>query len=119
MDRIIIRDLRANVLVGTLEREQKYRQEIVAKLTLYLDLAPAGRTDDLTKSVDYASVARRALGIMETGRFKLLEALGTALGNMMLEYAPVRRAEVLLEKPRALDFAHVGIEMHFDREETR
>ena len=34
MDRIIIRDLRANSLVGTLEREQKYRQEIAATLTL-------------------------------------------------------------------------------------
>ena len=119
MDRIIIRDLRANALVGTLEREQKYRQEITAALTLYLDLAPAGKADDLTQSVDYAEVARRALNIMETGRFNLLEALGTALGNLMLEYAPVRRAEVRLEKPRALDFAHVGIEMHFDREETR
>ena len=119
MDRIIIRDLRANALVGTLEREQKYRQEITATLTLYLDLAPAGKTDDLTKSVDYAEVARRALEIMETGRFRLLEALGAKLGNMILEYAPVRRAEVLLEKPRALDFANVGIEMHFDREETR
>ena len=119
MDKIIIRDLRANVLVGTLEREQKYRQEIVATLTMHLDLAPAGNSDDLARSVDYAEIARRALGIMETGRFQLLEALGTALGDMIMEYAPVRRAEVLLEKPRALDFAHVGIEMHFDREETR
>ena len=119
MDRIIIRDLRTNALIGTLEREQKYRQEIVATLTLHLDLAPAGNSDDLARSVDYAEIARRAQNIMETGRFKLLEALGTALGNMMLEYAPVRRAEVLLEKPRALDFAHVAIEMHFDREETR
>ena len=69
--------------------------------------------------MDYAEIARRALQIMETGRFRLLEALGAKLGSMILEYATVRRAEVLLEKPRALDFAHVGIEMHFDREETR
>lgn len=119
MDKIIIRDLRANAFIGTLEREQKYRQEIVATLTLHLDLAPAGRSDDLEKSVNYAEIADHALKIMETRRFRLLEALGTALGGMVMEYAPVRRAEILLEKPRALDFAHVGIEMHFDREETR
>ena len=60
MDRIIIRDLRANVLVGTLERERKYRQAVSATLTLELDLAPAGNGDDLTRSVDYSEIARRA-----------------------------------------------------------
>ena len=115
MDRIIIRDLRANVLVGTLERERKYRQEVSAALTLELDLAPAGRSDDLTKSVDYSEIARRALEIMETSRFRLLEALGTALGKMLMEYPAVVRASVVLEKPRALDFARVAVEMDFDR----
>ena len=115
MDRIIIRDLRANALIGTLEREKKYRQEISAALTLELDLAPAGKSDDLTKSVDYSEIARRAQHIMETGRFQLLEALGAALGKMLMEYAPVVRASVVLEKPRALNFARVAVEMNFDR----
>ena len=115
MDKIVISDLRANALIGTLEREKKYRQGIVATLTLELDLGPAGKSDDLTKSVDYAEIARRAQHIMETSRFQLLEALGNALGEMLMEYPPVVRASVLLEKPRALDFAHVGVEMAFDR----
>ena len=119
MDRIIIRDLRANSLVGTLEREQKYRQEIAATLTLELDLAPAGRSDDLTKSVDYSEIARRAKEIMETKHFQLLEALGNALGEMLMEYPAVVRASVRLEKPRALDCAHVAIEMEFDRKGAR
>lgn len=118
MDRIIIRDLRANVLVGTLERERRFRQEVSAALTLELDLAAAGRSDDLTKSVDYSEVARRAKEIMETRRFALLEALGTAIGDMLMEYPPVIRASVRLEKPRALDFAHVAVEMEFDRKEA-
>lgn len=115
MDRIIIRELRANALVGTLEREKKYRQEISATLTLELDLGPAGATDDLTRSVDYSEIARRAQHIMETSRFRLLEALGAALGKMLMEYAPVVRAAVVLEKPRALDFARVAVEMNFER----
>ena len=115
MDKIVIRDLRANALIGTLERERKNRQEIAATLTLELDLSAAGRSDDLTKSVDYSEIARRAQHIMETSGFRLLEALGTALGKMLMEYAPVVRASVRLEKPRALNFADVAIEMEFDR----
>ena len=115
MDRIIISDLRANALIGTLEREKKYRQGIVAALTLELDLTQAGKLDDLTKSVDYSEIARRAQNIMETGHFQLLEALGSALGKMLMEYAPVVRASVRLEKPRALNCARVAVEMNFDR----
>ena len=115
MDKIIIRDLRANALIGTLERERRYRQEVTAALTLELDLGPAGRSDDLAKSVDYAEIARRALEIMETRHFKLLEALGNAIGKMLMEYPAIVRASVLLEKPRALDFAHVAVEMSFVR----
>ena len=116
MDKIIIRDLRANVLIGTLEHERTRRQQICAALEIELDLHPAGAADDLARSVDYSEIARRAQQIMSTSSFKLVEALGYALGRMLLEYTPVRRATVRLEKPRALPDAAAEIVMEFDRE---
>ena len=115
MDKIIIRDLRANALIGTLEHEHTRRQEIRADLELFLDLHPAGRSDDLVRSVDYSEIARRAQEIMSTSRFRLLEALGEALGNMLLEYPQTERALVHLEKTRALYGAAAEIVMEFDR----
>ena len=115
MDKIIIRDLRVNTLIGTLERERTHRQEVRAELELFLDLHPAGRNDDLTKSVDYSEIARRTREIMAEGRFRLLEALGTAIGDMLLEYPQLDRALVRLAKPRALDHAAAEIEMEFRR----
>ena len=116
MDRIIIRDLRVNALIGTLERERTRRQELRAELELFLDLHRAGRSDDLAQSADYSLIARRALEIMAESRYHLLEALGEALGNMLLEYPQVERARVRLQKPRALDYAAAEIEMEFDRQ---
>jgi len=115
MDRIIIRDLNVNALIGTLEHERTRRQEIRAELELFLDLHPAGKSDDLTLSVDYSEIARRAREIIAGSSFLLLEALGEALGNMMLEYPQLERALVRLAKPRALDFATAEIEMEFRR----
>ena len=115
MDKIIIRDLRVNALIGTLPHEQLRRQGLILTLELELDLAAAGKHDDLAKSVDYSEIARRAQHIMETRSFKLLEALGNALGEMLMEYPAIIRASVRLEKPRALSSAHVGVEMEFDR----
>ena len=116
MDRIIIRDLNVNALIGTLEHERTRRQEIRAELELFLDLHPAGKSDDLTRSVDYSEIVRRAREIIAGSRFQLLEALGEALGNMLLEYPQLECALVRLAKPRALDFAAAEIEMEFRRE---
>lgn len=115
MDKVIIRDLRANAVIGTLEHERSRPQELRATLELELDLSGAGAADDLTLSVDYSEIERRALEIMENSRFRLVEALGSALGKMLLEYAPVRRAGVRIEKPRALRSSQVEIVMEFER----
>ena len=82
-----------------------------------LDLHPAGETDDLRRSVDYAEIERRALEIVHTSRFALLEALAAELGKMLLAYAPVRRAEVRIVKPSALRRSQAEIEMSFDRKD--
>ena len=119
MDKIVIRDLRANAVVGTLEHERIRPQELRATLELELDLSGAGASDDLEKSVDYSEIERRALEIMENSRFKLVEALCSALGNMLLEYAPVRRASVRVVKPRALRHSQVEVAMEFGRKEAR
>lgn len=117
MDRIFIRDLRADALIGTLEREKRFRQGISADLELFLDLHPAGKSGELDKSVDYSEIARRAREIMEGGHFGLLEELATALGAMVMEYPPVVRVAVRLDKPRAVYGARVGVEMEFGRGE--
>ena len=115
MDKIVIRDLRANAVIGTLEHERLRPQELRATLALELDLSGAGASDDLARSVDYSEIERRALEIMEHSRFQLVEALASVLGKMLLEYAPVRRAEVRVVKPRALRCSQVEIVMQFDR----
>ena len=117
MDRIIIRDLRANAVIGTLEHEKLRPQELRITLVIELDLHPAGETDDLRRSVDYAEIERRALEIVHTSRFALLEALAAELGKMLLAYAPVWRAEVRIVKPSALRRSQAEIEMSFDRKD--
>ena len=119
MDKIVIRDLRANAVIGTLEHERTRPQELCVTLEMELDLAAAGASDDLAKSVDYSEVERRALELIECSRFRLVEALCSALGKLLLEYAPVRRARVTVVKGRALSRSQVEVSMDFGRAEER
>ena len=115
MDKIIIRDLRVNALIGTLPHEQLRRQGLILTLELELDLHPAGAADDLTLSVDYSEIERRVAELAGDSHFQLLEALGAAVEKLLLEYPAVVAGSVRIAKPRALRDSAVEIVMHFTR----
>jgi hypothetical protein len=50
---------------GTLPAERELGQPFVIDIELYLDLQPAGLSDDLTQTVDYSEVHRRTKRIVE------------------------------------------------------
>ena len=116
MDKIIIRDLRVNALIGTLPHERSRRQELDITLELDLDLTAAGEADDLTLSVDYSEIERRVAELAENSHFRLLEALGTAVKKLLLEYPPVAAGSIRIVKPRALRNSTVEIAVNFARE---
>ena len=94
MDTLRIEGIAVNALIGTLPRERERRQRLLIDVEIGLDLKEAARLDDLSFSVDYSKIERRAVEIAENSSFLLLEALAGAVGNMLLSYAPVRRAKV-------------------------
>jgi dihydroneopterin aldolase len=53
-DRIVVRGLRLWAHVGVLEQERRLGQWFELDLTLGWDLGPAGRSDDLSSSLDYS-----------------------------------------------------------------
>ena len=117
MDKIIISDLRLPVIVGTLPHERERRQEIVIDLELSLDLAAAGRSDDLRNTVDYAEIERRVIELAENSSFRLLEALAGAIGKLVLSFDRIESCRVRITKPRALRVARgVAVEMNFAKE---
>ena len=118
MDKIIISDLRLPVIVGTLPHERERRQEIAVDLELFLDLAAAGRSDDLAATVDYAEIERRVIEVAEGSSFRLLEALAGAIGDLVLSFdGRIEGCRVRITKPHALRVARgVAVEMNFAKE---
>lgn len=111
-DRIEIRDLLVRGIIGVNEWERTNRQDILINITLFADLRPAGRTDDLTQSVDYKAVAKQVIAHAESSARLTVEALAADIARICLERAGVRRVRVRVEKPAALRFARsVGVEI--------
>lgn len=116
MDAIQIRDLEVYCHHGVLKEEVVLGQKFLVSLVLYTDTRKAGVRDDLSLSVDYASVSHLVKSEMEEKNFQLIEALAEHLAEKLLfTYPLIKKVCVEIKKPWApillpLDTVSVRIE---------
>ena len=101
-DRIFLRGLAAECIIGFIEWERRVRQTVVVDLELPVDCRRAAATDDVADTVDYKRVAKRVLAYIEASEFKLVETLAHRLALLLLEEFGVEWVRVSLNKPGAI-----------------
>ena len=101
MDQIRLTGVRAVGKHGVLDFEHERAQTFVVDATLFLDLAPAGHSDDLHDTVDYGAIAKGIVAIIEGEHVDLIEKLADRIANMILEYPAVAQTQVTVHKPGA------------------
>src|SRR3712207_8328224 len=75
-DRILLEGMVFYGRHGTLPAERELGQPFVVDVELFLELRPAGLSDDLARTVDYGEVHRRAREIVEGPPANLHETVG-------------------------------------------
>ncbi len=116
-DHIALVNMRFDGRHGVLEEEQIQAQPFEVDVEVYLDLGPAGRTDDFSRTVDYRGVFEICRDVVEGPSCRLLEALAERIAARLLaafELAGVSEVVVRVRKPRVslpgpLDHAAVEI----------
>jgi len=112
MGTILVTGLEVLGTHGVLPEEQTRAQPFGVDLELEVDLGPAGASDDLADTIDYAAVVAVTVRIVETERFQLLERLATRIAEACREDERVTAVTVTVRKlrppvPASLD--HVGV----------
>ena len=119
MDEIRLTGVRAVGKHGVLDFEHERAQTFVVDATLFLDLAPAGHSDDLHDTVDYGAIAKGIVAIIEGDHVDLIEKLADRIASMILEYPAVSRTQVTVHKPSApivVPFDDVSVTVERSRE---
>ena len=113
-DRIVIEGMVFQGTHGVHEHEQRVPQPFEVDVELALNLQHAGLTDDLALTADYSRVFEVCRQIVESTRFRLIEALAEAIAQEVLAGFPADEVTVRIRKP-AVDlggtFRSVGIEI--------
>ncbi len=112
MDEIFINDLLIRGVIGISDREREQPQDILVNIVIYTDIQKAGKTDDVTDSVNYRTVAKKVLALTEKVNRYTVEALSTDIANLCLEEPGVLGVRVKVEKPGAVRFSKsVGVQI--------
>jgi 7,8-dihydroneopterin aldolase/epimerase/oxygenase len=99
-DRIILEGMVFYGRHGVLPAERELGQPFVVDVELWLDLRPAGLSDDLAKTVDYGEVHRLAKQVVEGEPVDLTETVAERIANATLEEHPlVEVVRVRVKKP--------------------
>lgn len=116
MDKIYIKDLMIRTIIGTREDERLNKQDVVMNIVLWAELGKAGKSDDIGDTVNYRTINKKIVSMVESSQYHLVEALADRIANLCLEDEAVHKVEVRVEKPGALRFARsVGVEITRER----
>jgi D-erythro-7,8-dihydroneopterin triphosphate epimerase len=105
MDKIFIRDLALRCIIGIYPEERREKQDVVINVEMHADLRKAGRSDDLNDTVDYKSIKKAILKLVEKSGFQLIESLAENIADIALADDKVQTVIVTIDKPGALRFA--------------
>lgn len=102
---IRIKNLRLRTFIGIKEDEIKNKQDVVVNVVIHYPAENAVSTDDMGNALNYRTITKRIIELVENNRFSLLEKLTGDILDIACEHSWVLSAEVEVDKPHALRFA--------------
>jgi dihydroneopterin aldolase len=112
MDKIIIRQLQIDALIGIHDWEKQNRQPVIIDFDLFFDCTDAAASDDIKDALDYFVICEEVTRFVKSSRFELIERLAEELAQLILAKFPCDEIKLTLLKPNAVANAQsVGIEI--------
>lgn len=122
MDLIKINNLKFYTKNGVLPEERVLGQQLEVDIELRLDLAKAGKSDDVADTVSYAEVNEKISQTITTRSFNLIEAVASALlddieadFSQQLASALIRVRKYGVPMPGTFDNVEVQLERRFPK----
>jgi D-erythro-7,8-dihydroneopterin triphosphate epimerase len=106
MAKIKIKNLLLRTFIGFNPEELINKQDVIINIEMETDIADEIlRSDEPTDILDYKTVTKKVIVLVQEGRFKLLEVLTKKILDLLLEDKNIKWAKVEVDKPHALRFA--------------
>jgi len=102
MDRIFLRELTTEAIIGIYDWERRVKQTVTIDLEIPADVRRAAAADAIEATINYKKVAKRILEFIARSEFHLVETLAERTALMVLEEFKLDWIRLTLNKPGAI-----------------
>jgi 7,8-dihydroneopterin aldolase/epimerase/oxygenase len=101
-DRIFLRGLAVDCIIGFIDWERRLKQTVVIDLEMTVDCRRAAIRDEVGDTLNYKTVAKRLISFVEGSNFNLVETLVERIAGVILDEFGVAWVRVTVSKPGAI-----------------
>jgi len=101
-DKVIIKDLEIDCIVGIRKRERKEKQKIYVTLEIYTNTKKAAKTGNIKDAVNYSSIIKNIKNLAISQKYLLLETMAEDMAKLILKNKKVNKVDILIKKPKAV-----------------
>ena len=112
MDKVFIRGLKVDAVIGVFDWEKQVQQPLIFDLEMAWDITQAAQTDELKYALNYAAVSERVIEFVTGHQFELLETLLEKLAALLIAEFQIPEIQIRVEKLAVVPEAQaVGLEI--------
>lgn len=114
---IRIKNLLIRTYIGFNPDELVNKQDVIINIEIETDISAEALDADAPLAIlDYKTITKKVIALVQEGRFKLLEVLTKEILDLILDDDKAKYVKVEVDKPHALRFAEsVSVEMEASR----
>jgi dihydroneopterin aldolase len=110
VDKIFLRELKVETIIGFWEWERRIKQVVSIDLEIGTDARVAAASDAIAGTLNYEQLAKRIIDFVGESQYQMVEALATAIGKIVVKEFAAPWVKVSVAKPGAIPAAReVGI----------
>jgi dihydroneopterin aldolase len=103
LDKIFLRGLKVDAVIGVWEWERQIRQTIEVDLELATDVARAAESDTIEAALNYKDIAKALIDFVSHSEFQLVESLAEALARVTVLDFGIAWTKISVSKPGAIE----------------
>lgn len=118
MDKILVKGLKVNAIIGILPHEREFEQPLELDITLEHDIRACAVSGDLSLSINYAEVCKEVTAFIKEQKAQLIETLAEDICSFILKkFQPHAVTLRILKTQAVIDTVGVGIEIRRSNED--
>jgi dihydroneopterin aldolase len=103
MDKIFLRELEIEAVIGIWEWERQVKQKVSIDLEIATDVRGAAQNDAVEGTVNYKDVAKRLIEFVGNSEFQLVESLADAIAGLIIREFEISWLRLSVANPAAIE----------------